>query len=35
MTDTERILREIFEFSLGVASLKDTYLEKRIMEAVS
>jgi hypothetical protein len=35
MTDTERILREIFEFSLGVDSLKDTYLEKRLVEAVS
>ena len=35
MTDTERILKEIFEFSMGVESLKDTYLEKRIHDAVA
>ena len=34
-TNPEKVLREIFEFSLGVESIKDTYIEKRIRSSIT
>ena len=35
LTNPEKVLRDIFDFSLGVESISGTYIEKRIKASVT